>query len=685
MACTGRVSAELAKNRAQRPTLVFADPKDRHQVSCELPDACKTDVRKQLADDGLKTYPYVNLISWIGKDGWQRVKWTPGVAITPFINLRDERVPYLGELERAWQTRVSDDSPPMRGVSVLQSPNTSEPLTVFWRVSSRGDGAMAASQSIATFSPIAFDRPTLPKGVSFAVVDSAGRALFHSDPTRSLQENFLKECGDNPALSAAITGRQGAGMKAYYLGRPIRLRVSPLPLALPEPFKNPRWSLITFQDSVTADTINLETVTVACLLLAAYGGVLAIASLMVCAFARVGWTKWFWPASGNDAAYTRAAWLNGAVTIGFVCLAPFLPPAWSWLLIVLIAPAVLFATRWIVVHSGSHEAPRGFGQAHPFFLARAVFLLVVAGLPAIASFQVAYAFETKLLATSEHMQEVKDTASLGSRIDQFVARFSLRDAATTQALTEERNKLSKELKWDSVHATLWPESSGSSRSMLDSILAPMHQPYNEVALDLRTAADNAELNWGAASAAGFWVVALLVGVLFSVCYAVVYFLIKPLFVMEAVALRFPSVTKPLAAPHVLTVGPPGSGKSVRLAADTSMRVFDVARLGYVDRRTKAGIGGEGAPASGGGGRTRPLGGMVSVRPAGRRCPGGRAECRGVGGRLRRRDAARRPRRRPGHRPFRSPPRRARLRSADAAFHRAGRAPLQRLYPNRLRS
>ena len=575
-----RVSAELARKGAKSPKLVFAGQKDQQLVSCDPPDACKTELRKQLGDEP-KTYPYANLTSWIGKDGWQRVKWTPGVAITPFINLRDERVPYFGELQRAWQSRASTDAP-TRGVSVLESPNTGEPLTVFWRVSGREpDDAMASSQSIATFSPIALDRPMLPKGVSFAVVDPTGRVLFHSDPTRSLQENFLKECGDNPSLSAAIAGGQAASLKAYYLGRLNHLHVSPLPL---RDFKNPGWSLITFQDSVTADTINLETVTVACLLLLAYGSVLAVTSLLVCAFARVGWTKWFWPAGGNDAAYTRAAWLNGGVVIGFVCLAPLMPPAWSWLLIVAIAPAALFATRWIIVRSGSHEAPRGFGLAHPFFLARAACLLVVAGLPAIACFQVAYAFETKLLATSEHIQEAKDTASRDSRIDRFVARFSLRDAATTQALAADRRSRD----WDSVRATLWPESDRSSRSMLDPVLARVHQPYNEVAIDLRTAAASAELNGGAASAAGFWVVAALVGVLFSVCHAFVFYLVKPLFVMDAVALRFPSVTKPLAAPHVLTVGPPGSGKSVRLAADTSMRVFDVARLGYVDRRRKAG-------------------------------------------------------------------------------------------------
>ena len=36
------------------------------------------------------------------------------------------------------------------------------------------------------------------------------------------------------------------------------------------------------------------------------------------------------PAGRNDAAYSHAAWLNGAVAIGFVCLAPLLPPAWFW-------------------------------------------------------------------------------------------------------------------------------------------------------------------------------------------------------------------------------------------------------------------------------------------------------------------------------------------------------------------
>jgi hypothetical protein len=573
-----RVSSDLNRRRATSPTVAVGDPTDQRLVSCDPPDACKTELREQLGGEAT-AYPYVYLATWIGKDGWQRVKWTPGVAITPFINIRDENLPYYAELKSAW-SHPSTGATPARGVSVLESPNTGQPLTVFWRVGTAGtDDAKASSQSIAIFSPIALDRPTLPKGVSFAVVDTTGRAIFHSDPTRSLQENFLKECEDNPALTTAISSRQPASMKAYYLGRPSRLHVRPLTLT---PFKDPQWSLITFQDSATADTVNLETVTVACLLLLAYGGMLAFASLALSAFGSRGWTKWFWPANGNDAAYTRAAWMNGAVAIGFVCIAPLMPAAWSWVIIVAMAPAALIATRQIIVRSGSRKTPRDFNPTHPFFLARAGFLLVVAGLPAIAGFQAAYAFETKLLATTEHIREMKDKDGRDDRIDRFVARFSLRDGTTTQMFVADRRRVD----WDIVHATLWPDADGA-RSMFDPILARAHKPYNDIALELLTAADTHEMVAGARAAAGFWVVAALVCVLFGFCYALVY-LAKPLFVLDAVAPPAPSAARiHTPSPRVLTIGPPGSGKSTQLAGEGAIRIFDVARLGYLERRKTA--------------------------------------------------------------------------------------------------
>lgn len=59
--------------------------------------------------------------------------------------------------------------------------------------------------------------PVLPPGFGFVVIDQAGKVLFHADPTRNLQENFLEEV-NLPALEAAMYSRSTLYGRGTYLG-----------------------------------------------------------------------------------------------------------------------------------------------------------------------------------------------------------------------------------------------------------------------------------------------------------------------------------------------------------------------------------------------------------------------------------------------------------------------------------
>lgn len=521
------------------------------------------------------SYPFIYQASWFDRDGRQLVKQAPGVFLTPFINMNQERMEVAADVNRAWQSADASS-----GVSVLKSPNTGRPITVFWRVPERS--ARVASESIALYTLVSLSRPMLPKGVSFAVVNAAGRTIFHSDVSRNLQEDFLKECEDNDLLRAAIGGAPTPPFTASYLGRDNRLLVRRL--TLPGLTNDPRWSLVVFQDARVADTLDLETVTLACILFFAFGAALAIASLLLQVFAPRGWMKWFWPSNGKTRAYAGAAWLNAIAAVVLVVSAAWLPPLPFLALTITVAIGALFLTRWMVLESGPGEAPRDFDVLHPYFVARAMSLLVLAALPAIACYHVAYTFETRLLATSERTHHKIDNDGRRARIRTFVNRFTLADDATSRQFFEAFDKRG----WDQIDAPLWPLQDVTDRcTRCEGLLARIHPPYDEVAIDLKAAAGDAKPAEGLSAELQPSVLILVVAGLFFICFVFVYVLLRPLFALRGIVSAGPTAPRTQAAAHrLLIVGPPGSGKSTQLAAVPGIRVFDIARHAFLERRRR---------------------------------------------------------------------------------------------------
>src|SRR5205807_2040325 len=170
---------------------------------------------------------------------------------------------------------------------------TGERITVFWRAILAGkDEKFSANvgQSMSMNSPIALDRPLLPNHVRFAVVDHDGLVVFHSDGTRSLQESFFKECEDDAALKSAVQELHDDLLTAYYLGRPTRMYITRL--IGDGAFANPLWALVVFQDNAVLETLNLETLTLALIMFAAFGVVLGAVSALLHFFAPSRRTKW---------------------------------------------------------------------------------------------------------------------------------------------------------------------------------------------------------------------------------------------------------------------------------------------------------------------------------------------------------------------------------------------------------
>jgi hypothetical protein len=339
-------------------------------------------------------YPFFDLVTWTDKEGNQLVKWTTSKGITPFINLRSQKVPYFQALERANFLTGSGQAPVKTGIEVFRSPNTGNNVTVLWEALGRDPHDQITGVSMASAGPLTFMKSVLPRAVQFAVFDEKGQVVYHSDPTRSLNENFLKETQDNAQLRVAIQGRQAVPLTAQYLG--IRHRMFVMPLGLPPVISDPRWSLAVFQPVEVPDTVNLEALIMTGAMFAWYCVTLAIAGAVAVVVAPARAKKWFWPDHTKIAAYRTAALVNLGLSATFLLVFARRSPPTIVVGAIGLALAGVAATFAVVTRETTSRATSRNWQ-RDFFLARLSFLVIAAAVPAMAFFQAAFTIETGVL------------------------------------------------------------------------------------------------------------------------------------------------------------------------------------------------------------------------------------------------------------------------------------------------
>src|SRR5262249_2948617 len=137
-------------------------------------------------------------------------------------------------------------------------------------------------------------------------------------------------------------------------GRDIRLSVSPLEFTSFKGADDPHWRLLVFQDAAIVDTVNLETVTIACWLFAIYACVMALVGTVTWR-AGVQRRNWFWPTPGRRPAYWTATVLNVAAIAWFAAIfriATVLDrPDVMLMATIGLAMATAVATYWIVTRA----------------------------------------------------------------------------------------------------------------------------------------------------------------------------------------------------------------------------------------------------------------------------------------------------------------------------------------------
>ncbi len=287
------------------------------------------------------------MIVWVSPDGVQKAKWTPRAKNTSRVPVRDRA--YFRRIVEGggYSFREGPGSPPVRyAVESISSMNTGENLAAVstpycWRA---GAGAAPApgvhadpaagcdslGVEVLITQLLSLDRPILPPGVRFAVVDPTGATLFHSDPERVLAENFVEETDRDAFLRAALAAQGEDTLDVTYMGRRSRLYVRPL--------EGTTLSLVVLLDDAFGGTARFESVFTSMLIFFAFALLLWLVVVGV-EHVLPGQLRWAWPVPDQPRKYM---WLTGLmVAFGAV----------------LLTEAVGAATLRIPVHPGAFMVP----------------------------------------------------------------------------------------------------------------------------------------------------------------------------------------------------------------------------------------------------------------------------------------------------------------------------------------
>jgi hypothetical protein len=408
----------------RRPTI------DSSKRSCKPQEACLVDIlddkeNKQDKDKDSaghmeaypQAYPLLQFVSWTDNQMRQRIKWTTRQIATPFLELTDVDIPFYWQALDAIKLNRS-----LSGVSTLLSPNTGETLTTFWMTLPREKVGKAQDEKLAmafvATQPQSLVGPVLPGDVKFAIIDQDGRVEFHSDPGRSLNENFFRELDDDTELrsKAEMYGNsknQSASQPsdhdppdtfvANYRGYRQRLYAEPFSVTAPAGIQVDRAAqhmlLVVFRPLNVVETMNAQVLSEAAILFLLYAVPPGFVIALLYWRRRSRSAEWLWPTPAKAGAYVDITLVNTVCAVGLLVLIVRGTSTRSVIAVVVISFAALTFAGWRT----RLTAPSLFGVTYkPLYdrayqLAGTSLLVVTTVLPATTFFKVSEDLEQNLM------------------------------------------------------------------------------------------------------------------------------------------------------------------------------------------------------------------------------------------------------------------------------------------------
>jgi hypothetical protein len=278
----------------------------------QMADSIEQDVRKVASIDPKTAeplfpklypqyYPFFTNVFWVGMDDTLALEITSRPDLTKKVDVSGRE--YLERLKAGERYQL-----PSGGEFMLESiltRTTGDNLAAVSKLSQKEDANIIflATKLFSVMDVV------LPQGFGFCLMEPDGRVLFHSDPDRNLQENFLEESSPK-ALRSAMYARSELFIDGYYQGEASDFYLRPLP--------NLPLFLVTFENKAFYQNTHEQIITFTfVLILISFLFGLAIVLLMV-AFApgrrrlrgESFMFSWLRPRNGRATAYRVLLFAN---------------------------------------------------------------------------------------------------------------------------------------------------------------------------------------------------------------------------------------------------------------------------------------------------------------------------------------------------------------------------------------
>jgi hypothetical protein len=405
--------------------------------TCSPQEACIVNILTNDGDAYPRAYPFLQFAGWTDNEMQQRMKWTVRKVVTPFLKLTDVDIPFYWPALDAIKLNKS-----VSGVSTLQSPNTGETVTTFWWTLPMLPDEAFATGSLVT-QPQSLVGPVLPGDVKFAVIDRDGRVEFHSDPGRSLNENFFRECDDDSELRSKTemwtSGKAGSQpgdpldrhtFVTNYRGYRQRMYGAPLTVTPSDGALLDRASqqlfLIVFRPLNVEETMNAQVVSEAVILFLLYAVPPGVVIAVLYWRRRSRPAEWLWPTPAKAGAYVDIAFVNAVCAVALLVLIAFGTSTNGMAAVVVISLAALTFAGWRTARptqSLFRVTPKPL-KDRAYQLAATSLLVVTTVLPAAAFFKVSEDLEQHLMHRRDKVSADQQRRDREERIAHLYADIS---------------------------------------------------------------------------------------------------------------------------------------------------------------------------------------------------------------------------------------------------------------------